>query len=152
MNHDQSETNYRTFDLSTGDEINMKSWQSWIEYKYLSEWGVGEKLNKLILSKFPKEETDPNHNDCISMYDQETQYKVRVDKDGIAFYAESPLGNCDIEFIVTFQELEPFLSDEGKKIKKLLSDHKDTGKNRYYRKIVFKVNEMFMIPFLLYMY
>lgn len=119
LNHDQFESNYRTFDLSTGEEINMKSWRSWIEGKYMSEWGVGEELNKLIISKYINDNNDEYQNDCLSMYDQETQYKVRLDTAGIVFYADFVTGNCEEEFKVSFQELEPFFSEDGRKMMRL---------------------------------
>lgn len=55
LNHNQYDSHFRTFNLSTGEKIDMKSWQSWID------------------------------NNCIDLYNENTQLKVRLDTVGIIF-------------------------------------------------------------------
>lgn len=119
LNHNQYDSHFRTFDLSTGEKIDMKSWQSWIDNKYLSEWGVGKKLGKLIFSKRSKDDYNSNYNNCIDLYNENTQLKVRLDTVGIIFFTEFPTGNCDQEFNISFKELWPFLSKKGKEMMNL---------------------------------
>jgi hypothetical protein len=113
--HDFSGISYRTFDLSTGEEINLWSW-----IKRLPEYN--EELNTLILSKSKRDKNDPDDTACVSMLNENKIYSIKLDTVGLVFYTEFGhcCRNCDEEFVVPFQEMMPFLTSEGKSKVKLI--------------------------------
>ncbi len=114
--HPFTGVSYRVFDLSSGEEVNIGDWEDWIDTKYLSERGVGEEVNKLILSK--SEILD----ECSSIVYDNRSYSIRPDSTGLVFY--TTFGHCckacEDEYPVTVEELMPFLSQKGKKYVDLL--------------------------------
>jgi hypothetical protein len=106
--HPFSGVTYSTFDLVTGDEVSVSSWVQSIE--------DNEKFRSLILSQNPIDTTDPDNKECNDMLLENSSFSVRLDTEGLVFYTE--FGHCcqacDEEFLVSFQELAPFLTEEGK--------------------------------------
>jgi hypothetical protein len=102
--HPSYGSSYRIFDLTTGEEASL---HSWIEQN--------DDLNRLILQKYDPDEADTDDNQCIEIIKDNDFYALRLDSTGIVFYTQ--FGHCcvacDKEFLLSFEELKPFLTEEG---------------------------------------
>jgi len=104
--HDFSGVQYPAFDLETGETMDPASWL---------DPDSRDTLNALLLERIL---ADPENlsEECKDVVRQDHGYSLRIDSTGIAFYTE--FGHCcracDVEQSLSFQELSPFLSEEGK--------------------------------------
>jgi hypothetical protein len=99
---------------------------SWIAFE---ESIAEEKFYKLMQSKHVKMLEDPDPNECGKHYDSD-DYSLRLDTAGVIFYTDFGYTGfvCDEELLFTFQELLPFLSEEGKRCIGLISSQRKTSK------------------------
>jgi hypothetical protein len=120
--HPFSGVAYKTFDLTSGKEVSVSSWVQNIE--------DNEEFRSLILSQNPRDTTDPDNKECNDMILENTSFSIRLDTTGLVFYTEFAhcCQACDEEFLVPFQELTPFLTEEGKGAMKYFRKQGRNGK------------------------
>lgn len=102
--HPSYGTSYRIFNLATAEEGDL---HSWIE--------ENDDLHKLILEDYIPDEADSGGNNCATIVRENDSYALRLDSTGIVFYTQ--FGHCCVacnqEFPLSFEELKPFLTEEG---------------------------------------
>lgn len=105
--HDFSGVQYPVFDLETGETVDPESW---------FEPDSCDKLNALLLERILADTEEVADQQCKSMIEENRNYSRRIDSTGISFYTEFAYccRACDVERFLSFQELSPFLSEEGK--------------------------------------
>lgn len=109
-----SNSNYRTWDLSNGQEINLWSWvkhtKSGSGENYF-DYSSPDELSELIESK--------KHDVCSSF---DGHYKLSLAKKGMIFSTpESGSGLCTDDIEISYSKLQRFLTKEGKIAVKSLS-------------------------------
>ena len=104
--HDFGGVRYPAFDLETGETVDPASWL---------DPDSQDTLNALLLERILADSENVSE-ECKGVVQQDLNYSLRIDSTGIAFYTE--FGHCcracDVEQRLSFQELSPFLSQEGK--------------------------------------
>ena len=115
--HPDSSNSYRTFDLTSGNEVDLHSWfnDAAVERQHLAEVNedivtVRPALRDFVLSGWTPE--DPECRDVIR--DQE-YWSIGLTPRGMAFLPDLPhvVQACGEEFLVPFARLGPFLTTEG---------------------------------------
>jgi len=116
--HPYSGVEYTMYDLSTGETVDLHSWVR-----------EGENLRKLILQQYVPD--GDGEDQCADMVRENDIYSLRLDSTGIVFYTEFGhcCVSCDQEFLLTFDALKPFLTEEGREsVKLMLKKGKRPGK------------------------
>lgn len=104
--HDFNGIQYPAFDLETGEKVDPDSWFEPDSY---------DNLKALLRERILADTGDVADQQCKRMIEENEHYSWRIDSTGIAFCTEFAYccRNCDVEKFLSFQELSPFLSQEG---------------------------------------
>jgi hypothetical protein len=115
--HPDSSNVYRTFDLTSGREIDLHDWLNGDAVNRLSPEGGGEEiktlrpaLRDLILANW-----DPGDADCADSVRNEDFWTIGLDRGGLVFSPQLPhvVQACGDDFTVSLARLRPFLTQAG---------------------------------------
>ena len=99
---------YRTWDLQSGEEINLWQWFIAKPDDDRNSYPLPDKLKK---SLFKNLELD---KECKNGYKGEGDYRVSLKNDGMQFWEEAYGTGCEQDFLVPYAKLGPYLTPQGK--------------------------------------
>lgn len=113
--HPFSGSEYEVVDLQNGEIVSFND--------YFNDNNIEEEIQKKIFEPIPDSlneyfgEVLDSTDDCWEILKDNHLYNVRLDSSGFVFYTE--FGHCckacNVDIYFSFQEILPFLTDEGKK-------------------------------------
>jgi len=116
---------YQTWDLQRGKTIEPWSWirDSKLKCDYSSDCGYGapDKLNAIILAKATR---NKDADECADAVNENRSYGLRPSSSGLVFTTEFAhvIQACDEDVELSFAEVAPFLTAQGKVELKSLID------------------------------
>jgi hypothetical protein len=126
--HPSAGGSYRTWDLASGKELNLWTWfrnsrkpDSDPRYAgYYFSYAAPEKMNNIIVNTAVRQAKAAGHrNDpggCIDVLKGNTQYRLRLGKEGMVFSTVFPHASqaCDENVEIPYAKLLPFLTKAGR--------------------------------------
>lgn len=103
---------FRTWNTKTGKEVDL--WQ-WIGASAKNPT-IPPKLKKFMVKGIKTQQQHATKGiDCSKAYRGKDDYIISLDKKGLHFSEEAWGNGCALAFFMTFKQLSPFLTQEGKK-------------------------------------
>ncbi|AMP00560.1 hypothetical protein CAter282_2713 [Collimonas arenae] len=99
---------YRTWDLRTGDEIQLWDWFAPKSADGGLYRALPERLQKYLFKGVAIDK------ECRDGYKGEGQYRVSLTANGIEFWEEAFGTGCEQDFVIPYAKLGPFLTSQGK--------------------------------------
>jgi hypothetical protein len=133
--HPSAGGSYRTWDLATGKQVNLWTWfrnsrkpDSDPQYAgYYFSYAAPEKLNDIIVKAAVRQSKDERSKDpesCVDSLEANTEYRLRLSKQGIVFSTVFPHVNqaCDEDVEIPYRRLLPFLTKSGMEAAKTIAE------------------------------
>jgi len=98
---------YRTWSTRSGEEIDL--WQ-WVGD------GSGERNLDPKLKEYLFSTTSEDYADCVDGYRGQGTFTIRLDKNGLQIFEEAYGDGCERYFVISFEQLLPFLNTSAKRV------------------------------------
>jgi hypothetical protein len=99
---------YRTWNLRTGDEVDVWEWFGTKSYGYIDMAPLPPKLKAHLLKTVIVEP------DCDDNYFGQGDFHATLEPGGIKFWENAFGSGCEKEFTIPYKKLGPFLSEKGR--------------------------------------